>query len=59
MADDDVEQIELFVITVYPGTGMPAIFLPRPEMAGGEWDSSHLFVILTGLDSFPAIFLME
>lgn len=40
------QQIELFVITVYPNTGMPAIILPTVGMAGGKWDSSLCSVIL-------------
>lgn len=51
-ADEDTEQIELFVITAYPNTRMPAIILPTLGMAGGKWDSL-CFVIL--LDFFPLI----
>lgn len=49
-ADEDTEQIELFVITAYPNTGMPAIILPTLGMAGGKWDSSLCSVI--SLDFF-------
>lgn len=49
-ADEDTEQIELFVITAYPNTGMPAIMLPALGMAGGKWDSSLCSSIL--LDFF-------
>lgn len=52
-ADEDTEQIELFVITAYPNTGMPAIILPTLGMAGGKWDSSLWSVIL--LDLSPHI----
>lgn len=45
-ADEDTEQIELFVITAYSNTGMPAIILPTLGMAGGKWDSSLCSVIL-------------
>lgn len=50
-ADEDTEQIELFVITAYPNTGMPAIILPTLGMAGGKWDSSLCSAIL--LDFYP------
>lgn len=49
-ADEDTEQIELFVITAYPNTGMPAIILPTLGMAGGKWDSSLRSVVV--LDVF-------
>lgn len=39
-ADEDIQQIELFVITAYPNTGRPAIILPALGTAAGEWDSS-------------------
>lgn len=53
-ADEDAEQIELFVITAYPNTGMPAIIPPAPGMAGGKWNSPLCSVIL--LDFFPPSF---
>ncbi len=55
-ADEDTEQIELFVITAYPNTGMPAIILPTLGMAGGKWDSSPCSVIL--LDFFLTLFFL-
>lgn len=54
-ADEDTEQIELFVITAYPNTGMPAIILPTLGKAGGKWDSSLCSVIL--LDFFSSLIL--
>lgn len=53
-ADEDRDQIELFVIAAYPNTGMPAIILPTLGMAGGKWDSSPCSVIL--LDFFSPSF---
>lgn len=53
-ADEDKEQIELFVIAAYPNTRMPAIILPTLGMAGGKWDSSLCSVIL--LDFFTPPF---
>lgn len=55
-ADEDAEQIELFVITAYPNTRMPAIIPPAPGMAGGKWNSPLCSVIL--LDFFPSLLLL-
>lgn len=55
-ADEDTEQIELFVITAYPNTGMPAIILPTLGMAGGKWDSSLCSVILLDFFFYPFFF---
>ena len=57
-ADEDTEQIELFVITAYPNTGMPAIILPTLGMAGGKWDSSLCSVILLDPPPHTPLFLL-
>lgn len=48
-ADEDTEQIELFVITAYPN--IP----PAPGMAGGKWNSPLCSVFY---EIFPSLFLL-
>lgn len=55
-ADEDAEQIELFVIAAYPNTRVPAIIPPALGMAGGKWNSPLCAVIL--LDLPPPPFLL-
>lgn len=50
-ADEDTEQIELFVIAAYPNTRKPAIIPPALGMAGGKWNSSLCSLILLDFSS--------